>query len=151
MRGLRHDAGAILWEALVAVTVTAWIVTLTLQIMGSVAGWGLRTEAQAEVRASWLSASRIFAEDIHAANQASVSSSMLTLVESTGVTYRYAVNTSGQLVRVGSSGGTVVLAVGVARLSASVNDGMVEVSVLFVDNSVENGQWATLARVLSAM
>jgi prepilin-type N-terminal cleavage/methylation domain-containing protein len=103
---------------------------------------------QAETEAMWHSAERILSQDLHKATAISQDQGALVVRTADGLTYRYLVNSARQLVRVGTSGGTAVVAALVDEVNWTVEDRMVQMDIHFHGGAERNLQCATLAGLL---
>lgn len=101
---------------------------------------------RAEVNAMWASIHRVVAMDAHASTQAGILWGGLTLKEASQASYRYAVNSAGQYVRIRQGGGSAVLADYVRQADVWVYGGRwVYLQVTFDDGDVKKMIVSTLA------
>ena len=96
----------------------------------------------------WSSAHRVLSTDVHAAASANLLYGSLVLTEADGTTYRYLANSTGQLVRIQTGGGTAVIAAMVQSVTFTVDHSEVRVALTFSDGTTREMTLCTLAGAL---
>jgi hypothetical protein len=127
------DEGLSLLEVVVSLALSSILVVVLIRMAFGI--W-TGTDAVRRQGESWAmsdSVERMLGDDCHSASRASVSGGNLYITRMDGQSFRYLVNSSGQLVRIGQTGGTSVVATQVAHWQATVADGKeVHIAVSFV-------------------
>lgn len=92
---------------------------------------------------------RMLASDIHTAAECTDAANRLVVTSYNGSSFQYWLNTSGQLVRVGQTGGTAVVSANIQSWHVTVERGIIDVTVAWQDGVSRRFVWATPQAVSS--
>jgi hypothetical protein len=143
---LGNDPGMSLLEVVVSLVLSSMLVAVLIRMAFAI--W-IGTDTVRRQSESWAmsnSVDRMLGDDCHSASRASVSGGNLYITRMDGQSFRYLANSSGQLVRIGQTGGTAVVATQVAHWQAKVEDGRaVDIVVTFTSGVTYETQFSLLA------
>lgn len=136
-----HDGAFSLLEVVISLVLSSLLLSAALGLFHHLEQGTAKLVLSADDTYQAAVMERMLASDIHTAVQCTDAANRLVVTTYNGSSFQYWLNASGQLVRVGQTGGTAVLSANIQSWHVTVDRGMISVTVAWQDGVSRTFVW----------